>query len=398
MTNKIAWLVPFPLKGSGGHRTIFAHIHNLMRRGHECHIYIGEGGNHDDMQPDNLVDLVERFYGVRFEHICPRYHTTQAYDMAVATVWWSAPFVANTIQAKKKIYFIQDFEPSFNPMGDGFILAENTYRMNLTPVTIGRWLSHLMATKYKTSSNYFEFTADQAIYKPLQNTKREQAICFIYQPEKPRRCPIIGREALAIVKHHRPETTIYTYGSETLPDFWFGHKHLGLLSLKQCNNLYNRCSVGLCLSSSNPSRIPFEMMAAGLPVVDFYDDNTLYDLPDGGVLLADKSPGSIAGALIHILDSRSLQNKMSTVGRKFMEGKPSHLEFDQSAEILESILQNSNQSQNVLKKTYRTKAFQADFSEILPPDSTNILERKNILKRVSNRLKRSYAVLRKGYY
>jgi len=398
MTKKIAWLVPFPLKGSGGHRTIFSHIHNLVTRGHECHIYIGEGGNQADMQPANLADIVEKFYGFRFAHIYPRYHTTQTFDMAVATVWWSAPFVANNIQAQNKVYFIQDFEPFFNPMGDGFILAENTYRMGLTPITIGRWLSHLMATEYDTSSNYFEFTADQSIYKPFQNTKREQAICFIYQPEKPRRCPLIGKEALAIVKHNRPETAIYTYGSETIPDFWFEHKHLGLLSLEQCNALYNKCSVGLCLSSSNPSRIPFEMMAAGLPVVDFYDNNTLYDLPDKGVLLAEKNPESIAGALIRILDNSKLQSEMSSTGIAFMKEKPSSLEYDQSAAIIESILQNSNQSQTVFKKKYLSKVFTADFSKTSPPKSQTIRERKNIFKRVTNRLKRSFEVLMKGYY
>ena len=64
------------------------------------------------------------------------------------------------------------------------------------------------------------------------------------------------------------------------------------------------------MSASNPSRIPFEMMAAGLPVVELYKENNIYDMPDEGVLLARPTPEAIASAIIHLVDSeeRKKQN------------------------------------------------------------------------------------------
>ncbi len=297
MKGKIAWLVPYPIEGSGGHRTIFSHIRNLVERGHQCHVYIGED-RQQNMDEDALREVVEHFFGPCPAEILSGYHVAEEFDLAIATAWWTAELVARDVKTKHKLYFVQDFEPCFNPMGDYYIQAENSYRQGLTPITIGRWLSHLLHNRYGSRENFFEFTANNTIYYPIDSVVREPAVCFIHQPEKPRRCPVIGRDTLAIVKHHCPEVTIYTYGSQKDPDYYFDHTHLGILSLEECNHLYNRCAVGLCRSSSNPSREPFEMMAAGLPAVDFHGENTIYDMPKKGVLLAERNTSSLSGALI----------------------------------------------------------------------------------------------------
>lgn len=350
------------------------------------------------MHTDVLRDLIKQYYGFNFSNIYLGYQVTNSYDMAIATAWWTAPVVADKIKATHKVYFIQDFEPFFNPMGDGFILAENTYHLGLKPITIGRWLSHLMSTTFDTSANFFQFTADQDIYKPLENIQREQAVCFVYQPEKPRRCPVIGREALSIVKYHRPETTIYTYGSAELPSFWFDHTHLGLLSLTECNQLYNKCTVGLCISSSNPSRIPFEMMSSGLPLVDIYGENTIYDLPEGGVLLSKKTPAAIAGALITILDDKELQEKMRITGTIFMLNRPSDLELKQCATIIENILTGDNKSEKEIHPIYTSKPFSTNCPTPVAVESERTNNYSSLAQRLHNRLSKTMKVLIKGYY
>ena len=79
--------------------------------------------------------------------------------------------------------------------------------------------------------------------------------------------------------------------------FDFECKNLNIIPITKCNELYNKCKVGVCMSASNPSRIPFEMMAAGLPVVELYKENNIYDMPDEGVLLARPTPEAIASAI-----------------------------------------------------------------------------------------------------
>jgi hypothetical protein len=86
-----------------------------------------------------------------------------------------------------------------------------------------------------------------------------------------------------------PDVKIYLYGSSINDSLWFEHENLGLLDLASCNELYNKCSVGLCISSSNPSRIPFEMMNAGLPVVEVWRVNNLYDFNEEAMLLCKQT-------------------------------------------------------------------------------------------------------------
>lgn len=405
MTGKIAWLVPHPIQGSGGHRTIFSHIRNLVERGHECHVYIGE----DERQPleeDALREIVERMFGPCPAHFYKGYRVSGRFDLAVATAWWTAEAVVRGVDADHKLYFVQDFEPCFNPMGDLYIQAENSYRRGLQPITIGRWLSHLLHERYGADVNFFEFTADHSIYYPIEPTTRESAVCFVHQPEKPRRCPLIGREALAAVKHYCPEVNIYTYGSLETPDYYFDHTHLGILSREECNYLYNRCTVGLCLSSSNPSRIPFEMMAAGLPAVDFYGDNTIFDIPEHAALLAERNPSSVAGAIIKILRSPELQERMRQHGLDFMQQRPARLEFEQFAARVEDILAGRNKPEDTIVPLYQGAPYSADLPipqppPVQPPPSSNEHppQQTGLYQRLrQNRIGRVLKVMWKGYY
>ncbi len=404
MKGRIAWLVPHLIKGSGGHRTIFSHIRNLVDRGHECHVYIGE--EQVVMEEKALRETVECFFGPCPAQIHSGYNVEERFDLAVATAWWTAEIVAKEVMATYKLYFVQDFEPWFNPMGDAYIKAENSYQQGIVPLTIGRGLSHLLQDSYGSIANFFEFTADNTIYFPIESVVQEQAVCFVYQPAKPRRCPLIGRDALAIVKHHCPKVTIYTYGSNEVPGFYFDHTHLGVLSLEECNLLYNRCTSGLCLSSSNPSRIPFEMMAAGLPAVDFYGDNTIYDMPDLGVLLAERNPSSLAGAIIEILKSPTLQKVMRQHGLNFMQKRHADLEFEQCANRIETILSGETPQEGAIFPLYQAAPFSADLSippEPQPPPSVTSghekLEKDGLLRRLrQNRIGRVMKVLWKGYY
>lgn len=408
MKGRIAWLVPYPIKGSGGHRTIFSHIRNLVDRGHECHVYIGED-HQQAMEEKVLRETVECFFGSCPAQIHRGYHVEEYFDLAVATAWWTAEIVAKKVEAKHKLYFVQDFEPWFNPMGDSYIKAENSYQQGLTPITIGCWLSHFLHNRYGSKASFFDFTADNTVYFPLDSVVKEQAVCFVYQPEKPRRCSEIGGETLAIVKYHCPDVTLYTYGSNEIPGFNFDHTHLAVLSLEECNLLYNRCAVGLCLSSSNPSRVPFEMMAAGLPVVDFYGENTIYDTPEHGVLLAERNPASLAGAIIKILQSPELQKKMGQYGHSFMKKRHSDLEFEQCAIRIETILAGENIKEETIFPRYRAAPFSADLP--VPPGSQPVssssfltsdhahLDKGGLFQRLrQNRIGRVLKVLWKGYY
>jgi hypothetical protein len=398
MSSKVAWLVPTPLEGSGGHRTIFSHIQNLIARGHECDAYVHVWDSPLMGRGDAAVrSMIQRFYGPVSCGVRSGFELVGDYDLAVATVWWSAPIVAAMPASVRKAYFVQDYEASFEAVGDGHLLAQESYRLGLAPLTIGRWLSSRMVHEYGMPSNWFDFSADTGTYFDAGRA-REDAVCFVYQPEKPRRCPKIGLEALAEIRRQRPRTKIYTYGSANRPDVPFPIEHLGLLNRDACAELYNRCSVGLCLSATNPSRIPYEMMACGLPVVDLYGLNTIYDLPDDATLLARPTPAAVSTALLRLLDDQDERTLMGKAGRAHMSALPAELEFSQAGEFFDDLLAGRPTGRRAPQHMYHAAPVEAGPGSVGTMHAAGPIggPPRSVARRAAGRVKRAAKVLRNG--
>ena len=252
--------------------------------------------------------------------------------------------------------------------------------------------------------NYFSFCADTNVYKKLDNVEKENAVCFIFQPEKPRRCSNIGIRALLLVKALRPDVKIYLYGSDVDIKLDVEMENLHIMPIDKCNELYNKCKVGVCMSSSNPSRIPFEMMAAGLPVVDLYRENNLYDIPEDGVLLADTSPEAIATAIIKILDDDKLQQSMSKKGYEFMKNYPIEKGFEEFLYFVNNILDDKNITDNNVSQIYNKEPIMAskevidamDIIKETPVTPKNTSKSVRYMIRIKRFIKRKYTkVIRK---
>lgn len=323
---KAAWCVPMPVKGAGGFRTITQNAAALERKGFENDFYFLSQWD-TDSTPEELAEAIFKWFGYSPNRVFTNASSLQgAYDLVIATFWNTARFVS--LQQGTKIYFMQDCESMFYPAGGERLAAEETYGLGLIPITIGSWL----ATKCAGSRAYSTiFGANLGVYGPGA-AGRERAVCAIFQPEKPRRASEMLLRALRMVYCLRPDVSIYLYGSDA--EFLNGpeYKNLGLLTVGECAELYRRCAVGVCCSTSNPSRIPFEMMACGLPVVDLLLENNLYDLPGGAVSLAAPTSEGIASAIIELLDNSDRRQKMSEKACSYMQGRTVECESDQFAE------------------------------------------------------------------
>ena len=202
---KIAWVIPHPGKGSGGHRTIIQNVNALIRAGYECDIFVEEDGVSTS---ETVRQKINEWYEPCSAGVFVGFDMPKEYDLLFATGWQTIEFVRK-LKAKKKAYFIQDYEPWFFPMGDQYIITENSYRYGYLPVSIGHWLAHKMQSEFGAPARCFDFGAALDIYKPLENIEKENAICYVYQPEKTRRCDYIGLKALKLVKAMRPDVKIY---------------------------------------------------------------------------------------------------------------------------------------------------------------------------------------------
>ena len=331
---RIAWFVPDFGVGSGGHRTIFTNAEALIARGYQCDLYINSA---QPEYPEKTLKRIKEDYGIDFPgDVYNGFNLVKDYDMIFATSWDTVKPVKET-SVPKKLYFIQDYEPWFFPMGDEFVAASESYGYGFKGITIGKWLAEKIKKEHHAETKFFNFCADLNTYRRLSSIKTEKAICAVFQPDKSRRCPELVLDALKIFQKTHPEIKIYLYGSPKQDIPGLKVTHLGTIPVEKCNELYNKCLAGLCISLTNPSRIPFEMMAAGLPVVDLDRENTAYDLPKAGCLLAEPNAEKIAEKLAKIVDEEKLRTKMSEAGQKFMKDYPLEKGYNQFVDFVDSL-------------------------------------------------------------
>ena len=338
MMLNVALLAPAPIKGSGGVARIYNFAAALNENGYVADIYVADSA---ERSRSDLREDARRYYGVDSVHVVAGVKLEKKYDLIIATQWETARVVRD-MPATARAYFIQDFEACFNPVGDGTILAENSYLYGLKTITYGRWLALKLYSEFGNSSYYCNFGTDLTTFRVKHGMKerlqKQPAICFIYQHDKPRRCPQLGIEALGIVKHLRPDVELYFVGSSESPSIWYDYTNMGLLSTEGLNDVYNSCHLGLCLSSSNPSCNAFDMMSAGLPSVDLYRENNLFDVPAGGVMLAHQTPESLAEAMLSLISNPEKLVDMSDFGIAHMKSRSVEREKKEFLSAIRNIL------------------------------------------------------------
>ncbi len=310
---QIAWLIPDFEKGSGGHSNIFQFIRGLEELGHSITIYIMPLGS-----PINCAErkkyLNEHFTELNGEvRVLPKDLNIVDSDISIATSWQTAYPLYQISNTKKKIYFVQDFEPWFYPKSSEYIFAQNTYKMGFKSITGGKWLSFVLSRDYMMKSDFFYYTYNSEIYKLNPGIKRQKQKIFFYARHvTPRRGFELGVLALRKVKGIIENAHIVFAGWDcsgmTMP---FEYENRGIQTPDQLADLFNECTVGLVISLTNYSILPQEMIACGLPVVDVNLENNRISYEQGEVILADPTPNSIANVLVDLIKNPEKRKKQT---------------------------------------------------------------------------------------
>jgi glycosyltransferase involved in cell wall biosynthesis len=96
----------------------------------------------------------------------------------------------------------------------------------------------------------------------------------------------------------------------------------GLLAPEELARLYGEATVGVVLSMTNPSLVPTEMLACGLPVVDVASDAMVTTFGhDGPIRLADFDPLALAGANNALLADPAERARRSAAGLDWVRGR-----------------------------------------------------------------------------
>ena len=334
---RVAWCITMPIKGGGGFRTIFENAKALQRAGYACDFYLAAQEGISTTAEKLRAKLCE-WFGITSDGVYVLASKLQVECSLVIATSWETVQLAKLLDCPHKAYFVQDYEPWFLPMGDRWIVAEQTYRQGFGIITIGRWLANRCAELSGSPCFHTDFGTDHKTYRPSAGA-RERAVCAIYQPEKDRRAPELLLHALELVHAADPSVGVYLYGSDEQPQVPDGIQSMGLLATDECNELYGRCSCGVSMGLTNPSRIPFEMMTSGLPIVDIYGENNRYDLPESSVLLASPDAASMAEAILRVVDDAELARSMSEAGVSYMARRTAESESAQFVAACDAIAQ-----------------------------------------------------------
>lgn len=318
----IAFIVPKPIKGSGGHRNFYRAIKYLHEFGHDMTVYYTQTSEHADVVKQKVSDW---FYDMTdIPYIC--YDGTLGYhDVCVAT-WWETVYLVkkNIEKVKFPFYYVQDFEPAFYPVCSNYILAENSYKQGFSHICSGKWCRDFLQEKYHAEAEYFQFPVDTSIYHTgVKRTKKELNIIFFAKPDLDRRCFELGILALQQVKELVPEVEIFLFGSNYVnaKDVPFEAERLGLLpTLEDLASLYRNADLGIVFSTTNPSLVPYEMLSCGCAVADLDLDGALskYGDMEDNVFLCSPEPDIMARQIRDILADKAEMHRRAEHGRQWV--------------------------------------------------------------------------------
>lgn len=271
----ITFVLPMIKKYGGGYTSV-------LRLGTQCHLqgfkvnYIVYGSQKYSDMLDAAKCNLPNFKGNLYES---KHLYNIVSDIVVATNWQSVYYV---IKMKGyKMYFVQDYEPYFHEYGEFFLLANKTYQMGLHMVSLGSWNKQMIQ---KNNSNIneidvidFPYESSEYYNKSLRNYNYKEKstikIC-VYIKEVGKRLPTIIQIILVNAKKEFEkkgiELDILFFGLEKDTKVIVG-RNIGKLNKSQLLDLYNDSDFGMVASMTNISLIPYEMMACGLPVIEFND-------------------------------------------------------------------------------------------------------------------------------
>ena len=272
--------------GSGGYRTLLNYINELYNHGIMVDLYIG---NREEgletyhglslMKRDihDCINVINGYKSISIHHPINYYlgfKLRRNYDIVVANAWQVADAVYKQREkAKTLLYVIQDYESLFYPNDVRLqTLVQDTYKPEFKYYCLSNWLY----TKFVCMGfDCFEsrIGVDLNLYRNF-GLERENAILFSFYSYKPGRMPALMIECMKCAVSLGIKC--YCYPDNPGIDDVI---NLGFMPPNQLAEWYNKISIGVSFSNTNPSRIGYEMKACGMTVFVYDNPNNYVDIP-----------------------------------------------------------------------------------------------------------------------
>jgi GT2 family glycosyltransferase/glycosyltransferase involved in cell wall biosynthesis len=336
----VAFVIPPFRRGSGGHSTIFGLIARLERIGHTCTVWVVDPSGNTHIERAAVVrrNIVDWFAPIAAP-VFTGFDGWHGADVAVATGWDTAHPVAMLPGCGARAYLVQDHEPEFFATSAERIWAEQTYDLGLYPICASRWLRDLLAEQHGCTGAYFHLGVDHEVYRPLPGVERRRdTVIFYARAGTARRAVPLGVLALEELCARRPDTRVIAFGQDQRLQTAFHDESLGVAPPARLAAAYSEATVGLCLSLTNYSLIPQEMLACGLPCVDLAGGSSETVFGDAGpVALSAADPVALADAMEALLDDEDHWRAKAAAGLAYV----ADASWDRAAEQVEAGLRDA---------------------------------------------------------
>jgi glycosyltransferase involved in cell wall biosynthesis len=317
---RIAMVIPPFSRGSGGHNTLFQLLLRLERRGHVCSVWVHDYfGGLDNVWPGVLRHNIREFFAPIQGAVHRGFDDWHGADIVIATGWETVHPTLMLSNCHARAYVVNDHEPEFFAESSERRIATDTYGHGLHCIAASPWLRDLLIDQYGASADAFQLGVDHDDYRPRDLARRRDTVIYYARHTTPRRAVPVGLMALEELHRRRPDVRIVLFGGDAPAGTPFPFEHLGILSPRQLSSLYSEATVGLCLSLTNFSLMPKEMLACGLPCVELagVSAESIFG-SDGPIELAALDPSAIADAMQRLLEDRELWEARSRTGIEFV--------------------------------------------------------------------------------
>lgn len=338
---KITFLKAGGWGNAGGDRVIALHAGNLQRMGHDVtvvavppappslkHRLLDTLRNKVHPVPSPLLFEGQGFRTTLLEKFrLPRDTDMPDADILVTTWFETAEWAQSLSPSKgKRVSFIQGYEAfDFMPIDR----LDATWRLKQPKITISKWLYDLAIDKFGADDVFLvPNSVDRTQFVVIKKERSPvPSIGFLYHT-LPSKGVDVCMAAVRKIAENRSELKMYTFGhgdfSPNLPEN-IRHEHFNDPERGSIKDIYARCDVWICGSSSEGFHLPpLEAMACGCPVVSTMVGGPLDIVVDGynGFLVPIGDSDGLARATEAVLDMddaawRRLSDQAASTGADY---------------------------------------------------------------------------------
>jgi hypothetical protein len=320
---RIAFIIPGMTKFSGGRTSILRIGTQLTRFEHDVFYITYDGSKKKKMVKNAKVNL-PAYMG----EICEKEALVSEYDIGIATNWISAYHLCLNMKSfSVKAYFIQDFEPAFYPEGDRYYLALKTYALKLKMISLGEWSAKRIQERIPGADvKIVDFPVELKQYILMRREikiEKELNLAVYLKPEAKRGMEVIfqGLQLLDCVMRRKGiACNINIFGMDKRILTPVG-RNLGKLKHDELMKLYSRSHIGIIASFTNISLVPFEMIATGLPVVEWKDGSAPVFFGEKSMFFVDILPADFVGMIVYLIDHQHALNDSLKIAQNHIARK-----------------------------------------------------------------------------